>query len=78
MRHAADYAERKVLPAASAEVTGDMVLNWAFLVPKAQVDAFHAQVHELNLAQAQHGLVLRDSGGWPPFSFTPNIAESDA
>jgi len=74
-RHASDFSERMPL---SREVTGkdmDMVLNWAFLVPRNAMADFRAQIHRANSDHARQGLVFELSGPWPPYSFCPSLRE---
>jgi hypothetical protein len=72
-RHAAVSCERKVL---SREVTGmdrDMVLNWAFLVPRKAVADFRTRIEQANAEHDRQGLVFQLSGPWPPYSFCPAL-----
>lgn len=74
-RHASDFSERRPL---SQEVTGkdmDMVLNWAFLVPRNAMAGFRAEIDRANSDQARQGLVFELSGPWPPYSFCPSLRE---
>jgi hypothetical protein len=71
--YAADVRERRLL---SREATGsdkDMVLNWAFLVPKKAVPGFQARVQDANAQYPDRGLILECTGPWPPYSFTPAL-----
>lgn len=66
-RYASDFSERKVL---SRDITGrDMVLNWAFLIPRDSVADFRARVDRANEDHEWHGLTFTLSGPWPPYSF---------
>lgn len=74
-RHASDFSERRPL---SQEVTGkdmDMVLNWAFLVPRNAMADFRAEIDQANADHARQGLVFELSGPWPPYSFCPSLRE---
>jgi hypothetical protein len=74
-RHASDFSERRPL---SQEVTGkdtDMVLNWAFLVPRNAMADFRAEIDRANSDQARQGLVFELSGPWPPYSFCPSLRQ---
>ena len=66
---ASDFHERKLL---SSDVTGmDMVLNWAFLVPRCFTESFRARICQANEGHSKNGLAFRLSGPWPPYSFCP-------
>jgi hypothetical protein len=68
-----DFCERRVL---SREATGserEMVLNWAFLVPRDVVADFRAGIDRANEKHAQRGLVFELTGPWPPYSFSPSL-----
>lgn len=72
-RHARDFCQRKVL---SRDVTGlerDMVLNWAFLVPRKTAADFRARIEQANADHAKQGLAFQFSGPWPPYSFCPSL-----
>jgi len=71
--YASDFCERRVL---SREATGserEMVLNWAFLVPRGVVADFRAGIDRANEKHAQRGLVFELTGPWPPYSFSPSL-----
>ena len=72
-RYASDFCERKVLSRKAAESDGDMVLNWAFVVPRRAMADFRAKIDWVNADEAQHGLVFKLSGPWPPYSFSPSL-----
>lgn len=74
-RRAVEMVERKVLPAGSTETPGEMVLNWAFLVPKAGVEAFRAAAARLDRELRARGLAFETVGPFPPYSFTPGLSE---
>lgn len=65
----------------SRKATGaetDMVLNGAFLVANDCLEDFRNKTDEFNQTHAQAGLVLELSGPWPPYSFCPPLAGSEA
>jgi len=69
----ADFCERRLL---SREVTGndcDMVLNWAFLVPRPTLPDFKTRIDQANADYAKQGLHLELSGPWPPYSFALSL-----
>lgn len=71
---ALETAERRLL-AGPAEIPGEMVLNWAFLVPKSGADAFRSKVELLGPTVRGWGLALEIAGPFPPYSFTPGLGE---
>ncbi len=70
-RYASAFCERKVFPGNTEG--SDMILNWAFLVPRSAVADFRAQIDRANADCQQRGLVLHLSGPWPPYSFCPSL-----
>jgi hypothetical protein len=60
------------LPAQNRELsglTGDMLLNGAYLVDADDVDALRATAAELQERHARHGAQLFVTGPWPPYNF---------
>jgi hypothetical protein len=74
MKQASDFRECPAMPRASAESGIEIVLNWAFLLPKRATPAFRAQIDQVNEKQAMGGLVLEVSGPWPPYRFVPPLS----
>jgi hypothetical protein len=74
---ASDAVERKVLPPEAEQPHGEMVLNWAMLVPAPRVSELRALVARLNRDLAGSGLTLQESGAWPPYSFAPSLGETE-
>lgn len=72
-RYASDFAERKVFSRDLTGEDGDMILNWAFLVPRKLVSDFRARLDQANEAHKHQGLTLVMSGPWPPYSFCPSL-----
>lgn len=72
-QRALDATERKLLSAASAEAPGEMVLNWAFLVPKAGAREFWSLGEQIARSMQDCGLFLEAAGPFPPYSFTPGL-----
>jgi len=72
-RFAADLYERKVLSREATGMDGDMVLNWAFLVPRSAATDFRTRIERANTDHAQQGLAFQLSGPWPPYSFCPSL-----
>ncbi|MBI5545860.1 MAG: GvpL/GvpF family gas vesicle protein [Deltaproteobacteria bacterium] len=75
---ALDAVERRLLAAGSTGTPGEMVLNWAFLVPKPEVEAFRSAGEQLGHELSDRGLVFEIAGPFPPFSFTPGLDEKQA
>jgi hypothetical protein len=71
--YAADFRERKVLSREATGMDGDMVLNWAFLVPRSVTGDFRTRIERANTDHAEQGLAFRLSGPWPPYSFCPPL-----
>ena len=72
--HAGSYRERKVLAPVEAGTDAEMVLNWAFLLSPATLDAFQGCLERLNGGEAFPGLTLTLTGPWPPYSFVPDLS----
>jgi hypothetical protein len=72
-RSATDFRERKVLSREATGMDGDMVLNWAFLVPRSVAADFRKRIEQANSDHAQQGLAFHLSGPWPPYSFCPPL-----
>jgi hypothetical protein len=56
------------------ETDAEVVLNWAFLVAPAELDAFRERLGRFNGAEEFPGLVLTLAGPWPPYSFAPLLS----
>ena len=72
-RFASDFCERKVLSREATGLDADMILNWAFLIPRDLVQDFRSRADEVNEDNKQKGLTLEVSGPWPPYSFCPAL-----
>jgi hypothetical protein len=73
--YAIESTERRLLPSAPGE-NGELVLSWAFLVPKPAVDAFRTASARLDRELGGWGLRFDSAGPFPPFSFTPSLGET--
>src|ERR1035441_2595757 len=71
--HAGGFRERKVVGSVAEGKEAEVVLNWAFLIPQAAIEAFRASLNRFNDDDAFPGLVLTLSGPWPPYSFVPDL-----
>ncbi len=72
---AVEFRERKILPETGAERPGEMVSNWAFLIPKKGESKFENKLETLNKEYEQEGITFQLSGPWPPFSFIPPLED---
>ena len=70
-RIAIDWAVRKTLPRKVTGGEGEMILNWAFLVPRNVTADLCARIDRANAECADFELVFELSGPWPPYSFCP-------
>jgi hypothetical protein len=70
---ASDFRERSVLQATAPNGDNDMVVNWAFLVPRDEVNNIRALVDRANKDLESQGLAFQISGPWPPYSFCPAL-----
>lgn len=77
-RQAADFCECPVGPHQPAESGIEVVLNWAFLLPRSATTAFRARIDQLNAKHAPQGLVFELSGPWPPYRFVPPLSRGAA
>jgi hypothetical protein len=73
MRAAKDFRERPLLPRDITGLEQELVLNWAFLVPRGSAAEFQARLKRANHHYAKLGLIFVSSGPWPPYSFTPSL-----
>jgi len=73
-RYAADRRQRKIIQEAEPEVSGELVLNLAALVPRDRLTGFLAQIENVNAEHADQGLSFILNGPWPPYSFCPPLS----
>jgi hypothetical protein len=73
-KQASDFRECPVVPREPPESGIEVVLNWAFLLPKSATTAFRAQVNQLNANRETKGLAFELSGPWPPYRFVPPLS----
>ncbi len=67
--------ERNILPTSGDQPFGEMIFNWAVLVPAADVPRLHTLVARFDEELGTAGVTLRESGAWPPYSFAPPLGE---
>ncbi len=70
---ASDYRERPVLSSTGSGRDTEIILNWAFLVPRSSTAIFRAQVQKANSELGHFGLTFDLTGPWPPYSFSPAL-----
>jgi hypothetical protein len=76
---AVDVRERELLPGDKTGAEEEMVANWAFLVSTHNRNLFLDSITKISIENSEEDLFLRNSGPWPPYSFTPHLEmESDA
>jgi len=72
--HAVDVRRRQVVSAAEGTGKGrQMLLNWAFLVPRAGVADFRGETKLLGTEHADLGITIECTGPWAPYSFCPTL-----
>lgn len=75
---ASNFCECPVVLRETPESSVELVLNWAFLLPRSATMAFRAQIGEVNAHHAKEGLAFELSGPWPPYRFVPPLAMEKA
>jgi Gas vesicle synthesis protein GvpL/GvpF len=75
--HALSVARSPIPKAADADVAarGTMILNAAFLVAPASVDAFQRTLTSLVERHGPHGLRFDFTGPWPPYHFVTETTD---
>jgi hypothetical protein len=77
--HSSDFCDRPVQSVGNRDDVGDMMSNWAFLVPRAELALFQERIQEANAVHGPRGVYFECSGPWPPYSFVPSLeADLDA
>ncbi len=77
-KQASDFRECQVVPREPPESGTEVVLNWAFLLPRGATATFHLRIDQLNEKHASRGLVFELSGPWPPYRFVPPLSMGTA
>jgi hypothetical protein len=78
MKEASDFRECQVVPREPPESGTEVVLNWAFLLPRDATAAFRSRIDQVNEQHKTRGLVLELSGPWPPYRFVPALSMGTA
>ena len=78
MTQASDSRECQVVPLESSQSGTEVVVNWAFLLPRDAIPAFRLRVDQVNDNLASRGLVFELSGPWPPYRFVPPLSTGTA
>jgi len=73
MKQASDFCDCASVPLEPPESGIEVVVNWAFLLPKRAMPAFRVRIDQVNEKHAMGGLVLELSGPWPPYHFVPPL-----
>lgn len=73
LQHLTVEGRERELRRRDAGDTREMVLNWAFLISTGVAADFRAHIREVNNRLADLGLVLEETGPWPPYSFCPAL-----
>jgi hypothetical protein len=68
----ADSEKRSVIKALE-DGTMEVVANWAFLVNEYAVQTFEAAIVRWNEKLSEQGIILKCSGPWPPYTFSPTL-----
>jgi hypothetical protein len=71
---ASDFCVCPIAPCTPLESGKEVVVNWAFLLPKDSTAALRARIDQLNANLVAQGLVLELSGPWPPYRFVPPLS----
>ena len=66
---ASDWCRRRIVSPAESDDGTETVFNWAFLVPRHDVESFCEGIESINGEIAANGLSIELSGPWPPYSF---------
>ena len=61
------------MASAAGEKGGEVVLNWAFLVPTTAIESFRTSLQRFNEGDTFPGLTFTLNGPWPPYSFVPDF-----
>lgn len=69
--YASDFCERPVTASTAPASDTDIILNWAFLVPREARSYFCDRVQEIHAEHSKWGLEFVATGPWPPYSFSP-------
>jgi Gas vesicle synthesis protein GvpL/GvpF len=73
--YATDFQTRKVIGSGDAKSNSEVVLNWAFLVPRGTRTDLCDHVERTSSELADQGLTFEITGPWPPYNFTPQLLD---
>jgi Gas vesicle synthesis protein GvpL/GvpF len=73
--YAADLHVRKVSTNSDSECESEVILNWAFLVPRSARADLRVHVEEASAELTDQGLAFELTGPWPPYNFTPTLGD---
>jgi hypothetical protein len=73
-----DFRECQVVPRERPESGTEVVVHWAFLLPRDVSAAFRLQIDQVNEKHSTRGLAFELSGPWPPYRFVPPLSMETA
>jgi hypothetical protein len=73
--YASDFLSRKVIVSGDAKSESELILNWAFLVPKGARADLCDRVARASDELSDQGLTFEMTGPWPPYNFTPTLLD---
>jgi len=76
-RHGAEFRQRGLLSMQASGTNREMAANWAFWVPREQVDDLKAQIQKDLPVNSTQGLFFECSGPWPPYTFAPRLENGE-
>jgi hypothetical protein len=74
VRRAPEFVERKPFASGSPTRPGEMVANWAFLVPDRDVEGVREAALDAIRSFEDQGVSGEFAGPFPPYSFAPTLA----
>jgi Gas vesicle synthesis protein GvpL/GvpF len=74
-RYATELRARKVIATVDSDSASEVVLNWAFLVPRGARADLCGHVERASAELAEQGLTFEITGPWPPYNFTPPLID---
>jgi gas vesicle protein GvpL/GvpF len=70
---AATFLRRPVLSVGTEKEDREMVMNFAFLLPRNAGSEFHKRISEANASHSERGLNFEITGPWPAYSFSASL-----
>jgi gas vesicle protein GvpL/GvpF len=72
---ATDLRVRNAIANGDSESESEVILNWAFLVPRNARSDLRRHVERTSAELADRGLTFELTGPWPPYNFTPTLCD---